>query len=292
MTWRVELRLNLPRSDADIRFDTAPMVAVIDPDELPDFAADEQAYGRALGSALLDAARVGRRSSSPTAAAQGQGVTLRVRLLIGPSASRLHALRWETLRSPRDGSPLLTDENIVFSRYLSSMDWRPVGLRPRSALRALVVVAGPSDVDEYGSGDLAPVDVADEIARAREGLRPIPVTVLGEHGRATEERLFAELHDGADILYLVCHGYRPRGGDPILLLERRGRDRRAGPGRRARRADPGPAPGARGSSCSPPARARATRDDRHSDDDGRARGTRVRAWPRRASPRCSPCRAT
>jgi hypothetical protein len=218
VTWRVELRLNLPRSDADIHFDNAPMVAVIDPDELPDFAEDEQAYGRALGSALLDGP-VWDAFQLATAAAQGQGVTLRVRLLIGPSASRLHALRWETLRSPHDGSPLLTDENIVFSRYLSSMDWRPVGLRPRTALRALVAVAGPSDADGYGDGDLAPVDVADEVARAREGLRPIPVTILGEQVRATEERLFAELHEAPDILYLVCHGYRPRSGDPILLLE-------------------------------------------------------------------------
>ena len=220
VTWRVELRLNLPRSDADIRFDSDGRMAVtLDPDELPDFAADEEAYGRALGSALLDGP-VGEAFELATAAAQGQGVTLRVRLLIGPSASRLHALRWETLRSPRAGSPLLTDENIVFSRYLSSMDWRPVGLRPRSALRALVVVAGPSDVSGYGTRDLAPVDVADEVERAQEGLRPIATTVLGGKDlRATEERLFAELHEAPDVLYLVCHGYRPRTGDPILLLE-------------------------------------------------------------------------
>jgi hypothetical protein len=219
VTWRVELRLDLPGTDADWRSDSdGRMVVTIDPNELPDFAGDDQAYGRALGSALLDG-HVGRAFQRAVDKAQGQGVTLRVRLLIGPSASRLHALRWEALRNPRDGSPLLTDENIVFSRYLSSMDWRQVGPQTRSSLRALVVVAGPSNVVEYGPRDLAPVDVADEIARAKDGLHPIPVTVIGGDVRATEERLFAELHEAPDILYLVCHGYRMRGDDPILLLE-------------------------------------------------------------------------
>ena len=49
VTWRVELRLNLPRSDGDIRFDSDErMVAIIDPAELPDFAADDEVYGRAF----------------------------------------------------------------------------------------------------------------------------------------------------------------------------------------------------------------------------------------------------
>jgi hypothetical protein len=218
VTWRVELRLTLPENDADLRFEDA-MRTTLDPADLPEFAGDGRAYGLALGEALL-AGPLGQALQQAGAAAQAQGVTLRVRLLIGPSAASLHRLRWETLRNPRDGSPLLTDENIVFSRYLSSMDWRPVGLRPRSALRALVVVAGPTDVGEFGSRTLAPVDVAGEVARAREGLAPIPTTVLGADVRATEENLFEKLHGAPDIFYLICHGYRMRGSDPILLLEK------------------------------------------------------------------------
>ena len=218
-TWRVELRYSQPQTDADIRLDAdGPLVAAIDPDDLVGLQDDEEAYGRELGGALL-AGRVGEAYRTAVATSQARGATLRVRLLVGPSAAALHALRWETMRDPRDGSPLLTNENIVFSRYLSSMDWRPVGLLPKSSLRALVMVAGAENVDEYGGGrELAPVDVAEEAQRARDGLDPLPIRMLA--GReATGEQLFAGLHDGCDILYLVCHGYLIRGGDAVLLLE-------------------------------------------------------------------------
>jgi CHAT domain/SIR2-like domain len=218
-TWRVELRYSQPRTDADTRLDAeGPLVASIDPKALDQLIDDDEAYGRALGQALL-AGPVGDAYRLAIAAAQSQGVTLRVRLFVGPSATVLHGLRWETMRDPRDGSPLLTDENIVFSRYLSSLDWRPVGLHPKGGLRALVVVAGPADVDTFDVGRaLAPVAVDDEAQRARDGLSSLPVRMLAGGGEATEERLFAELRDGCDILYLVCHGYLA-GDEPILLLE-------------------------------------------------------------------------
>jgi CHAT domain/SIR2-like domain len=219
-TWRVELRYSQPQTDADVRLDLdGPLVAAVDPDDLVALQDDEEAYGRELGGALLTG-RLGEAYRTAVATSQARGATLRVRLLVGPSAAALHAVRWETMRDPRDGSPLLTDENIVFSRYLSSMDWRPVGVLPKSSLRALAVVAGPDDVEEYGGGrELSPVDVADEVERVCEGLGTLPVRMLA--GRdATGERLFAELHDGCDILYVVCHGYLIRGGDAVLLLDR------------------------------------------------------------------------
>lgn len=219
VTWRAELRFSQPRTDADIRLDAQGPVVTLDPDELRMLADDDEEYGRALGAALLGGS-VGDGYRQAKAAAQSQGITMRVRLLIGPSASRLHGVRWETMRDPEDGSPLLTDEAIVFSRYLSSLDWRPVGLRAKSGLRALVVVAGPTDVEEFGADRrLAPVDVAGEVARAREGLTPLPTQVLAERGEATLDRLCDELRAGCDILYLVCHGYLAVGDEPILLLE-------------------------------------------------------------------------
>ena len=48
--------------------------------------------------------------------------------MIGSSASELQGVHWEMLRDPQDGSPLSTSENLLFSRYLSSLDWRPVRL--------------------------------------------------------------------------------------------------------------------------------------------------------------------
>jgi CHAT domain/SIR2-like domain len=217
VTWRSEVRYSQQESDADINLEGAQSVD-IDPRALKELEADTEAYGRALGQALLGGA-VGDAYRQAIAAAQSQGVTLRVRLFVGPSATALHTLRWETMLDPRDGSPLLTDENIVFSRYLSSNDWRPVRLRPKSALRALVVVSGPTDLDRFQARVLAPVAVDDEVARAQEGLSPLPTRVLSEHGEVTEERLFSELRDGYDVLYLVCHGYLTDDDEPTLLLE-------------------------------------------------------------------------
>lgn len=226
-SWRVELRYSQHGADADTRLDTeGPLVTAIDPDDLRELVDDEEAYGRALGQALLTGA-VGDAYRQAIAAAQSQGVTLRVRLFVGPSATPLHGLRWETMRDPRDGSPLLTDENIVFSRYLSSNDWRPVGLRPKSALRAVVVVAAPTDLDTFDVGRvLAPVAVEDEVERARGGLSDLPTRVLTGPGEATEDRLIEELREGCDILYLVCHGYFA-GHEPVLLFE--GQNGRADP---------------------------------------------------------------
>jgi CHAT domain/SIR2-like domain len=216
VTWRVEVRYSQHESDADINVEGA-LTVDIDPNELEELVLDPGAYGRTLGQALLGG-DVGDAYRQAIAAAQAQGVTLRVRLFVGPSATALHGLRWETMLDPRDGSPLLTDENIVFSRYLSSNDWRPVRLRPKSALRALVVVSGPTDLDRFQARDLSPVAVEEEVQRAQDGLSPLPSRVLSNHGEVTEARLFEELRDGCDILYLVCHGYLA-GDEPYLILE-------------------------------------------------------------------------
>lgn len=217
-TWRVEFRFTQPHTDADTRLDSrGPLVVTIDPAGLQAYAEDDRAYGQSLGEALF-AGPVGEAYRQAKVAAQSQGITLRVRLFVGPSAASLHSVRWETIRDPDDGSPLLTDEAIVFSRYLASNDWRPVGLRPKSQLRALALVASPSDVGEFSERDLAPLEVKEEVARAEEGLAPLPTRVLSGRGQATQEGLFAELRDGYDILYIVCHGYLA-GSEPILLLE-------------------------------------------------------------------------
>jgi hypothetical protein len=132
-------------------------------------------------------------------------------------------VRWETLQDPQDGSLLLTDEQLYFSRYLSSLDWRPVGVRSKGDLTALVAIANPTNLSAYrpDGRPLAPVDVEAERRRAETGLGGIPVTVLGggaAQGRVTLGALTAHLREGRDILYLVCHGAL-REGEPYLWLE-------------------------------------------------------------------------
>lgn len=213
-TYTVELRLTLPDSDADVRLDVRP--AALDVDALR-ACADPVEYGRALTASLFADAALRAAFAQARAAAQSADLPLRLRLLIGPGAAELHALHWETLRDPEADALLSTGEQVYFSRYLSSADWRPVRLRPQGDLRALVVIANPADLAEYS---LAPLDVAAELARAREGLDDLPLTILPDAGRrATLNALLDALREEApDILYLVAHGTL-RQGEPWLWLE-------------------------------------------------------------------------
>jgi hypothetical protein len=155
---------------------------------------------------------------------------LRVRISIEPSATELHQLHWETLNDPRTPeAPLFMGENVVCSRYLSGQqDWKPIRLRPKTGLKALVAAANPAYLgtgggylDEAGSR-LAPVDAMSELERVRAALQGIEVSELsaaiGPRTPATLGNLMDRLRDGIDILYLVCHGVLI-GKSPILHLD-------------------------------------------------------------------------
>jgi len=215
--YAVDLRYSDPESDTEVRVlqDASTALLHIDPAQLLELVLDPVAYGKALGEALFGHPSVADVFARARAVTESSQRSLRVRLFIGSTAPELYALRWETLRDPSDGASLLTNENVLFSRYLSSVDWRPVRLRPRGVLRALVVVADPSNIAAY---HLASIDVPDEVGRARTAMEGIACTVLASGGSATAENLLAGLRDGCDILYLVCHGMLVKG-EPWLWLE-------------------------------------------------------------------------
>ena len=207
-TYAIDFRFSQPDSEADIRIsrDQADHAA-IDLDELDQLVHTPVEYGRRLTESLFSTPALQTAFAQARTSAQSLNAPIRLRLLIGPSAQELHSVRWEMLNDPQDGSPLSTSENLLFSRYLSSLDWRPVSLNAQGEMRALVVVANPSDLGDY---NLAEVDVASEIERAKAGLGEIPVAELpGAEGaqRATVNNLIDRLRSGDhDILYLVCHG--------------------------------------------------------------------------------------
>lgn len=209
----VTMRVARPGSDAD---DGASATGLgLDRAQLTAHGLDAAAYGRVLTELLFAAGDL----RAAFARARVAAPRLRVRLSVGPGSSDLHALRWETLRDPdRVEAPLLTDRRILFSRHLASRDWRPVRLRPREALRVLVVVAGPAGLEAYG---LAAIDVAAELARVRDNVGGLDVTALcSAPGQpVTRERLQAALQAGPDVLYMVCHGRVERGGQGAVLLE-------------------------------------------------------------------------
>jgi hypothetical protein len=166
-SYAIEFRFSQPNSEADVRLGEGQLAqATIDLNALTQLTSDSVAYGQSLTQSFFAEPAVQTAFAQARASAQSLGSPLRLRLLIGPSAAELHSLHWETLCDPQDGRPLSTGENLLFSRYLSSLDWRPVRLRARGDLRALVVIANPSDLADY---DLAAVDVENEFARRGRG---------------------------------------------------------------------------------------------------------------------------
>ena len=222
-SYQVEFRFSQPDSDADIRLGQGELSLIqLDLDALQTLAYDPAAYGKQLTEFFFADPQVKSAFEQVRASAQSIDTPIRLRLLFGPSAPELNNLWWETLLDPKDGSPLFSNENLVFSRYLSSLDWRPVRLRPKGELRALVMIANPSDL---GESKLAAVDVAGERKRAQENLGAIPVISLpAEKGGpgATLANLIECLRNadkgGYDILYLVCHGALVKE-EPWLWLE-------------------------------------------------------------------------
>lgn len=215
-SYHVELRFTRPDSEAE----TAPKRAGVsfDRGELTSLELDPEAYGQALTRSLFPErnADVLRLYVKARAAAEATGGFLRIRLLVAPSAAELHALRWELLRDPETGAPLATSERTLLSRFMVSHDWRPVKLRSKTHLQALVAVAAPSDAAGYR---LAEVDAGGEVARARASLQGLGVRVAGDGEPLTVERLVAGLRGGVDVLYLVCHGALLDGKVPYLFLQ-------------------------------------------------------------------------
>ncbi len=204
----VELRFTDPEATREADRDEgekprARGMAPLDSRELLEFHHDPAAYGNILARQLFHDPEVRTLYLRAKTVAEARGHCLRLRLRIDPGATELHALRWELLRDPETLAALATSEKTPFSRFMTSSDWRPVKLRPKADLRALVAVAAPSNLEKYRLPD---IDREGEIARARLALAGIEVDVLGREEPLTPERLVERLRAGVDILYLVCHG--------------------------------------------------------------------------------------
>jgi hypothetical protein len=192
--------------------------AMFDFDALLEAQNDLAEYGRRLSAALFADEAV--REGFTLATALAGTNQLRVRLYIDSDTPDLHAIRWEALRTPGD-LPVATGDRILFSRYLRSPDWRRVSLVPERDLRALIVIANPSDLDRYSpeGTPLQPIDVEGELQRARDALDGIRTTEFTAPGSATVENLIGGIRAGHNLIYLVCHGALLKG-ETRLFLER------------------------------------------------------------------------
>lgn len=212
--FEVQLRVADPGTEGEI----APVrgATAIAIDKLVQVEHDPKRYGEVLTEQLFHDAAVRQFYDTNKATLDRSGLMIRMRVLIGTSAPELHAVRWELLCDPSTQVPLATSQRVLVSRFMVSRDWRVIRLRPKAELKALIAVSSPSDIEEFG---MAVVDKAGEVARASEALGNISKEVLGVEQPLTLDRLVAGINKGVDIVYLVCHGALPKGGEPRLFLQ-------------------------------------------------------------------------
>jgi hypothetical protein len=218
--YQIELGHRDPQSQAAVaplhgivRFELTALLAL---------EADARAYGEALARQLFADTAVEQRFCQVETAAQARSARLRISLNIDPSAQELQALRWELLRHPKTGDCLTTSEQILLSRFMVSRDWRPVKLRSKARLRALVIISAPGP-EKLAGMQLAPVDFAAELAAIQPALAAgeLSFDVLGGSGSpVTPEAVLEALRAGVDLVYLVCHGMFGRStGTPALVFQ-------------------------------------------------------------------------
>ena len=229
----VELEISLQRIDSTVRValrfdrsdsesDVAPILglAAFDLDALSAAIGDRKQYGILLSQFLFADPKIKAAFEKGCVMAESLDMPIRLRIVVDKSAADLHSLVWEIMCDPDTGEWLAMRERLLLSRFISRDDWRPVNLRAKDEMRALVAIASPSNVGKYQPGGrvLAPVDVAGETQRATAGLGTIPSTILGGKGTATLNNIVGKLREGYDILLLVCHGAFI-DGNPLLYLE-------------------------------------------------------------------------
>ncbi|AFY43471.1 CHAT domain-containing protein [Nostoc sp. PCC 7107] len=177
-----------------------------------------QKYGTLLGKALFqDEIRDGF-----TAAIRESNDCLRVLLFIEATDKELRTLRWERLCAPLDEGwqMLALDQRVPFSLYIPATTDRrfpPIGRRD---LRALVLVASPSDSKKY---QLDLFDVEATVKSVRSALGDIPCDVLanvdGAIGLPTLDELCTHLTDRTKqytLLHFVSHGKLLDNGETVL----------------------------------------------------------------------------
>jgi WD40 repeat protein len=175
-------------------------------------------YGTLLGKALF---RDEIRDAFVSALSETHE-PLRVLLFIEASDKELRTLRWEKLCAPIDGGwqLLALSQRVPFSFYIPAITDRrfpPIGRRD---LRALVLVASPSDSQKY---NLANFDVEASINSVKSSLGEIRCDILaavdGAIGPPTLDELCTQLTDRTKqytLLHFVSHGRVTKDGETAL----------------------------------------------------------------------------
>ena len=189
----------------------------LDTQQLEQLANEPKLYGDALGQALFQGPlheafveALARSAESP------------MRLLLFVEDFALRTLRWERLCAPVDQGwvQLASYQRTRFSRYLPSLTDRrfpPIG---RGDLRALIVVASPPGLVDYG---LAHFDEAAAVQGVITALGEVPYTLLatnveGANGLPTLNQICERITgESPTLLHIVAHG-RAFDNENLLYL--------------------------------------------------------------------------
>ncbi|AFZ57906.1 CHAT domain-containing protein [Anabaena cylindrica] len=186
--------------------------------QLTSLLGQTQDYGTLLGKALF---KDEIRDAFVGAVRESQEA-LRMLLFIEASDKELRNLRWEKLCAPIDGDwqLLALNQRVPFSFYIPAITDRrfpPIGRRD---LKALVLVASPSDSKKY---KLADFDVVANVNSVKTALGEIPCDVLatvdGAIGLPTLDELCSQLTDRTKqytLLHFVSHGRVMDDGETLL----------------------------------------------------------------------------
>jgi hypothetical protein len=148
---------------------------------------------------------------------------LRIRLDVHAGAHELYGVHWEMLQEPGRDAPLLSNQDIWFSRFLSAQDFRLRPMSDQDEINVLIVIANPANLADMG---LPALQEDAEYARAEaaigpaaeQGARRIVIKRLASH--ATVYNIVSEMREHyADVVYIACHGSLNDEGAPRLLLE-------------------------------------------------------------------------
>lgn len=220
--YQLEMVFAYPGNDVDIRpLDGKTILVHFPLAELRAAVNEPEVYGPLLGSMLLANEDAREGLAEARRIAEALGLPLRLRLAIASDAFELHDHYWEMLTLPGDALPVSMSAQVVFTRTVSSADWKQVKLRAKDQLRALVVISAPTNLADFG---LAPIDLEAEHQRVISGLRaPISPTIHTAHEQTSLEAITASLREGYDIFYLVAHGTLTDDGPQLCLGDGHGR---------------------------------------------------------------------
>jgi tetratricopeptide (TPR) repeat protein len=173
-------------------------------------AAGEQLFRALLGDPALSAAWYEARGAHPQR---------RIRLHIDAGAPALHALPWELLRDPGDGSSSAQDlaaaADTPLSRFPEQSDPVPPALTQRP-LRIALAVAAPDDLAKPG---LDPIDLAQELALLHAALDGLPDVELVETPQPCTLAAIEQTLRGCHVLHFVGNGrYNEKDGVAALYL--------------------------------------------------------------------------